>query len=163
MGWDVRSQGRLGGRALSTGGLTTSHSNNSSNIQVDAEKVDFRGTGYLLDAPFHNLLDNAVSCLRSPQHKLTCHPERTGAPGDRSSSLGWGKGPQTLFSSGVPKERSLLFGVEVGGGESKDLRLSFDSRTKNFGDHSRAIRQSRESRADAQGFGNVAEFSVEGP
>jgi hypothetical protein len=42
---------------------------------------------------------------------MTCHPER--------------KGPQTLFSSGVPKERSLLFGVEVGGGESKDLHLYF--------------------------------------
>ncbi len=32
-------------------------------------------------------------------------------------------GPQTQFSSGVPKERSVLFGVEVGGGESKDLLL----------------------------------------
>jgi hypothetical protein len=40
-----------------------------------------------------------------------CHPERTR--------------PQALFSSGVPKERSLLFGVEVGGGESKNLLLFF--------------------------------------
>ena len=41
--------------------------------------------------------------------RYNCHPERTG--------------PQTLFSSGAPKERSVLFGVEFGGGESKDLRL----------------------------------------
>ena len=34
-----------------------------------------------------------------------------------------GKGPRTSFSSGVPKERSLLFGVEFGGGESKNLHL----------------------------------------
>ena len=40
-----------------------------------------------------------------------CHPER--------------KGPRTLFSPGVSKVRSLLFGVELGGGESKDLLLGF--------------------------------------
>jgi hypothetical protein len=44
--------------------------------------------------------------------KLTVHQERTG--------------PRTSFSSGAPKERSLLFGVEVGGGESKNLLLFFD-------------------------------------
>jgi hypothetical protein len=51
---------------------------------------------------------------------MTCHPERTG--------------PQTPFSPGVPKERSLLFGVESGGGESKDLRLHFGISAANFGD-----------------------------
>jgi hypothetical protein len=51
---------------------------------------------------------------------MTCHPERTG--------------PQTLFSFGVPKERSLLFGVEFGGGESKDLRLHFGIYVRNFRD-----------------------------
>jgi len=49
---------------------------------------------------------------------MTCHPERTG--------------PQTLFSSGVPKERSWLFGVELGGGESKDLLLHFGIHARNF-------------------------------
>jgi hypothetical protein len=44
----------------------------------------------------------------SPHEKLV-HQER--------------KGPQMHFSSGVPKERSLLFGVGCGGGESKDLQL----------------------------------------
>ena len=56
---------------------------------------------------------------------MTCHPER--------------KGPQTLFSSGVPKERSLLFGVEVGGGESKDLLLHFGIYATKFGDRTRAL------------------------
>jgi hypothetical protein len=46
------------------------------------------------------------------QFKIGCHSERTG--------------PRTSFSSGVPKERSLLFGVELGGGESKNLLLFFD-------------------------------------
>jgi hypothetical protein len=44
-----------------------------------------------------------------------------------------------LFSSGVPKERSLLFGVEFGGGESKNLLLSFVSFTTDFG--SRTLNQ----------------------
>ena len=47
----------------------------------------------------------------SPKYSC-CHSERTG--------------PRTFFSSGVPEERSLLFGVEFGGGESKNLRLFFD-------------------------------------
>ena len=50
---------------------------------------------------------------------MTCHPER--------------KGPQTPFSPGVPKERSLLIGVEFGGGESKDLHLSPRNLARNFG------------------------------
>jgi hypothetical protein len=52
--------------------------------------------------------------------RYICHPERTG--------------PQTIFSSGVPKERSLLFGVEAGGGESKDLLLHFGIYAGNFRD-----------------------------
>ena len=48
---------------------------------------------------------------------MSCHPERTE--------------PQTLFSSGVPKERSLLFGVEVGGDKSKDLLLHFGAYATN--------------------------------
>ena len=50
-----------------------------------------------------------TSALNRPVHQ-----ERTGVPGDRSLSLGWGTGSQTLLSSGVPKERSLRFGVEFG-------------------------------------------------
>jgi len=45
---------------------------------------------------------------------IFCHPERTG--------------PQAF--AGVPKERFLLFGVELGGGESKDLRLIFNKRSE---------------------------------
>ena len=39
-----------------------------------------------------------------------------------------------IAQAGVPKERSLLFGVEFGGGESKDLRLHFGISEWNFGD-----------------------------
>ena len=48
-------------------------------------------------------------------------------------------GPQTPFSSGVPKGRSLLFGVEVGGGESKDLLLHFGIYATKFGDRTLAL------------------------
>jgi hypothetical protein len=40
---------------------------------------------------------------------MSCHRER--------------KGPRAFFSPGVPKERFLLLGMELGGGESKDLLL----------------------------------------
>ena len=41
-------------------------------------------------------------------------------------------GPKRFSVSGVPKERSSLFGAEVGGGESKNLRLHFVVFYKNF-------------------------------
>ena len=80
-------------------------------------------------------------------------PRRFSVPGSPKSglcSLGW--------SSGVPKERSLLFGVEFRGGESKDLRLLLGIPAKNFGDRTLERNQSQcipktslSSRRDPQG------------
>ena len=54
-------------------------------------------------------------------------------------SCSWGaNGLRTFFSSGVLKERSLLFGVEVGGGESKNPRLSFVSLTADHCDRAQS-------------------------
>jgi hypothetical protein len=46
--------------------------------------------------------------------KNCCHPERTG--------------PQTHFSFRGPHEQVFVRGVEVGGGESKDLRFVADTK-----------------------------------
>ena len=64
--------------------------------------------------------------------KLIFIIRRLSIPPQKRSSLS--KGLQTFLSSGAPKERVLLFGVEVGGGESKDLHLHFAMNVTNFRD-----------------------------
>jgi hypothetical protein len=74
--------------------------------------------------------------------------ERTGVPGDAGPRgrvfvrgvmgqvfvAGVGKGPRTFFGSRVPKERSLLFGVEFGVVSRRTCICSFACLDKDFRD-----------------------------